>query len=108
MVLKACPEIADYAVNGIGNWRDLMITAAQVRGYLGVSPSAYEAGDRDCLHSAKGAAHQLGRRLFAGIDRQGDGRAVLSRADADGSAQGERRDGENGRMTIANPTAGST
>lgn len=24
------------------NWRDLMITAAQVRGYLGVSPSAYE------------------------------------------------------------------
>ncbi|RVD48328.1 plasmid replication protein RepC, partial [Mesorhizobium sp. M7A.F.Ca.ET.027.03.2.1] len=42
MVLKACPEIADYAVDGIGNWRDLMITAAQVRGYLGVSPSAYE------------------------------------------------------------------
>jgi replication initiation protein RepC len=41
-VLKACPEIADYAVDGIGNWRDLMITAAQVRGYLGVSPSAYE------------------------------------------------------------------
>ncbi|AID34349.2 replication initiation protein [Mesorhizobium huakuii] len=42
MVLKACPEITDYAVDGIGNWRDLMITAAQVRGYLGVSPSAYE------------------------------------------------------------------
>ncbi|RWQ33148.1 MAG: replication initiation protein RepC [Mesorhizobium sp.] len=42
LVLKACPEIADYAVEGIGNWRDFMITAAQVRGYLGVSPSAYE------------------------------------------------------------------
>ncbi|MER8802286.1 plasmid replication protein RepC [Mesorhizobium sp. M0998] len=42
LVLKACPEIADYAVDGIGNWRDFMITAAQVRGYLGVSPSAYE------------------------------------------------------------------
>lgn len=41
-VLKACPEIADYALDGIGNWRDLMATAAQVRGYLGVSPSAYE------------------------------------------------------------------
>ena len=26
----------------IANWRDLMATAAQVRGYLGVSPSAYE------------------------------------------------------------------
>ena len=41
-MLKACPEIADYAVDGIGNWRDFMATAAQVRGYLGVSPSAYE------------------------------------------------------------------
>lgn len=42
LVLKACPELSDYAVDGIGNWRDFMITAAQVRGYLGVSPSAYE------------------------------------------------------------------
>ncbi|WP_309085715.1 plasmid replication protein RepC [Chelativorans sp.] len=41
LVLKACPEILDYAVDGIANWRDLMETAAQVRGYLGVSPSAY-------------------------------------------------------------------
>ena len=41
-VLKACPEIIDYALDGIGNWRDLMAVAAQVRGYLGVSPSAYE------------------------------------------------------------------
>jgi replication initiation protein RepC len=42
LVLKACPDIADYAPSGIGNWRELMATAAQVRGYLGVSPSAYE------------------------------------------------------------------
>lgn len=42
LVLKACPEISDYAPGGIANWRDLMVTAAQVRGYLGVSPSAYE------------------------------------------------------------------
>jgi len=41
-VLKACPEIIDYAVDGITSWRDLMAVAAQVRGYLGVSPSAYE------------------------------------------------------------------
>jgi replication initiation protein RepC len=41
-VLKACPEIVDYAVDGIGGWRDLMAVAAQVRGYLGVSPPAYE------------------------------------------------------------------
>lgn len=42
LVLKACPDIADYAAAGISNWRDLMATSAQVRGYLGVSPSAYE------------------------------------------------------------------
>ena len=41
LVLKACPDIVEYAVSGIGNWRDLMATAAQVRGYLGISPSAY-------------------------------------------------------------------
>lgn len=54
LVLKACPEIADYAVDGIGNWRDLMITAAQVRGYLGVSPSAYEE-----------ACHVMGQEVAA-------------------------------------------
>jgi replication initiation protein RepC len=41
LVLKACPDIVDYAAGGISNWRDLMTTAAQVRGYLGISPSAY-------------------------------------------------------------------
>ncbi len=41
LILKACPDIIDYAVDGIGSWRELMATAAQVRGYLGISPSAY-------------------------------------------------------------------
>ncbi|SJM33622.1 putative replication protein C [Mesorhizobium delmotii] len=54
LVLKACPEIADYAVDGIGNWRDFMITAAQLRGYLGVSPSAYED-----------ACHVMGQEIAA-------------------------------------------
>ncbi|RWP98772.1 plasmid replication protein RepC [Mesorhizobium sp.] len=54
LVLKACPDIAEYAVEGIGNWRDFMITAAQVRGYLGVSPSAYED-----------ACHVMGQEIAA-------------------------------------------
>jgi replication initiation protein RepC len=54
LVLKACPEIADYAADGIASWRDLMITAAQVRGYLGVSPSAYEE-----------ACHVMGQEVAA-------------------------------------------
>jgi len=40
-VLKACPGISDYATDGIASWRELLTTAAQVRGYLGISPSAY-------------------------------------------------------------------
>ena len=42
MVLDACPDIAEHAPNGINSWRDLMATAASVRPWLGISPSAWE------------------------------------------------------------------
>jgi replication initiation protein RepC len=43
MVLRACPQISDYAAGGqIDNWRELMSTAVLVKSMLGVSPSAYE------------------------------------------------------------------
>jgi replication initiation protein RepC len=43
MVLRACPEIRDYAPGGsIGNWREMMSAAVTVRSTLGVSPSAYQ------------------------------------------------------------------
>jgi replication initiation protein RepC len=42
MVLKACPDIVDYAKGGVSNWRDLLATAAVVRSMLGISPSAWE------------------------------------------------------------------
>lgn len=42
MVLEACPEIADYAPDGIRSWRDLAGAVALVRKFLGVSPSAWE------------------------------------------------------------------
>jgi len=42
MVLEACPDIADYAREGITSWRDLVATAAWVRPILGISPSAWE------------------------------------------------------------------
>ncbi len=42
IVLKACPDIADYAKSGVETWRDLMAAAVVVRSMLGVSPSAYE------------------------------------------------------------------
>ncbi|MCP9630007.1 replication initiation protein RepC [Rhodopseudomonas palustris] len=42
LVMKACPDIADYGRGGISNWRDLLATAAVVRSMLGISPSAWE------------------------------------------------------------------
>jgi replication initiation protein RepC len=75
LVLKACPEIADYAVDGIGSWRDLMITAAQVRGYLGVSPSAYEE-----------ACHVMGQEVAATVIA-----CILQRAQHINSAGGYLR-----------------
>lgn len=42
LVLKACPDIVEYAQQAtISSWRDLMATAAFVRTMLGISPSAY-------------------------------------------------------------------
>ena len=43
VVLKACPQIADFGPGGgIANWRDLTSAAVVVRSMLGVSPSAYQ------------------------------------------------------------------
>lgn len=48
MVLEACPDIADYARDGISSWRDFIATAVMVRPLLGISPSAWEEA-RDAL-----------------------------------------------------------
>ncbi|OCJ09242.1 replication initiation protein RepC [Rhizobium sp. AC44/96] len=43
VVLKACPQVADYGPGGaIASWRDLMSAAVVVRSMLGISPSAYQ------------------------------------------------------------------
>lgn len=43
LVLRACPQISDYAAGGrLESWRDLMAAAIVVRSMLGVSPSAYQ------------------------------------------------------------------
>ncbi len=43
MVLRACPQIADYTSGGrIESWRDLMTAAVVIRSMLGVSSSAYQ------------------------------------------------------------------
>ena len=42
LVLRACPDIANYARDGISNWVGLVDTANLVRGALGVSPDAWQ------------------------------------------------------------------
>ena len=41
LVLRACPDIRDYAKHEIRNWGDLQAAAALVRSVLGVSPDAW-------------------------------------------------------------------
>ncbi|MFB9151305.1 plasmid replication protein RepC [Roseovarius ramblicola] len=41
LVLKACPDIAEYFPDDLRHWRDLCRAADTVRGMLGVSPDAW-------------------------------------------------------------------
>jgi len=41
MVLEACPDILDFASDGISSWRDLAVAAALVRPAINVSPDAW-------------------------------------------------------------------
>ncbi|PJO48071.1 replication initiation protein [Ochrobactrum sp. MYb29] len=42
MVLRACPDIREYAAQGIACWRDLVDTTRGVASFLGISDSAYQ------------------------------------------------------------------
>lgn len=41
LVLDACPDVAEFAREGICSWRDLADTAEKVRPMLGISPDAW-------------------------------------------------------------------
>ena len=97
MVLKACPDLLDYAKTGISNWRDFIATAAVIRSMLGISPSAWEDAQAvmgethaaivvaailqrgEAISSAGGYLRELTER-----PRQGDSH----RTDVDGADQG--------------------
>lgn len=42
-ILSACPQIADYSRNGIGNWADFLAAVALVRAILRISPAAWNS-----------------------------------------------------------------
>ena len=74
-VVKTCPQIVDYAPNGIENWGDLLQAAGTVRSMLGVSPSAWTDA-REAMGDAAAAVVMA---------------AILERADAIHSAGGYLR-----------------
>jgi replication initiation protein RepC len=43
LVLRACPDVADYARSGVASWRDLIAAASVARAALGVSSNAFQA-----------------------------------------------------------------
>lgn len=75
LVLRACPDIADYARNGISTWEGLVQTADLVRAALGVSPDAW-------LHA---------REVMGDIDAAIVVAAILQRSDHISSAGGYLR-----------------
>ena len=77
MVLKACPDVEDYARGGVNNWADLVATVnVVVRPMLGISPSAWDA------------ARQTMGEIPAAITVA----AILQRAEAISSAGGYLRE----------------
>ena len=42
MVLRSCPDIREYASNGITNWRDLWDATRTVSIFLGIHQSVYK------------------------------------------------------------------
>ena len=106
MVLRACPQIADYGPGGaISHWHKLMGAAVVVRSMLGVSPSAYEeacevmgpenaATAMACIleragqiNSAGGYLRDLTRRARTGEFGLGPMLMSLMRANASGERQ---------------------
>ena len=73
--LSCCPQLNDYAKNGLRDWRDVSITAALVRSMLGISPDAYE--------EARSALGETGAAIAIA--------AILERADEIRSAGGYLR-----------------
>ena len=77
MVLKACPDVEDYARGGVKSWADLAATVTTVvRPMLGISASAWEAA----------------RQTMGEIPATITVAAILQRAEAISSAGGYLRE----------------
>lgn len=74
LVLKACPEILDYAPNGIATWHDLVAAATFLHPMIGIDPRSWQ----DAIHrmGPVDAAITLAC-ILQGFDRIGNPPAYL-------------------------------
>lgn len=83
LVLKACPDLPIYARNNLQNWRDLIATAAELRGMMGISATAWS--DAQIQMGAENAAITLCAMMQRLRDIQNPGgylRALTAKAAA--------------------------
>jgi replication initiation protein RepC len=83
-ILNHCPQIENYAVRGIQNWKDLVTTAGHIRSMLGITLSAWQQACEsmgeinaavtvaallersDTIHSAGGYLRKLSQKAEIG------------------------------------------
>ena len=83
-ILNHCPQIENYAVHGIQNWKDLVTTAGHIRSMLGITLSAWQQACEsmgeinaavtvaallersDTIHSAGGYLRKLSQKAEIG------------------------------------------
>lgn len=83
LVLKACPDLPIYARNNLQSWRDLVATAAELRGMMGISATAWS--DAQAEMGAENAAITVCAMLQRLSDIQNPGgylRALTAKAAA--------------------------
>ncbi|WP_232520820.1 plasmid replication protein RepC [Rhodobacter sp. CZR27] len=84
LVLKACPDLAPYAPD-IRSWRDLCGAAGQLRGMMGISPSAWEEAQAEMGAETAAIAVVAMLQRFASIRNPGGYLRSLSRRASEGA-----------------------
>ncbi|MCO8146373.1 replication initiation protein RepC [Rhodovulum tesquicola] len=85
LVLKACPDILDYAPTAPRHWQELVALAGFVRGMMGISPDAWTEAQRDMGPEVAAITLAAILQRVSDIQSPGGYLRALSRKAADGS-----------------------
>lgn len=84
LVVKACPEIRPYARNNLTSWHDLVATATELRGMMGISASAWAEAQEVMGPETAAIAVSAMLQRFGRISNPGDYLRALSAQAANG------------------------